>query len=567
MNAQDGAAAIVRGRFVRVDGRGVHYLRAGQGPPIVLLHAGMASADQMLGLLRRLAADHTVFAFDHPGYGDSDALPEPDDVEIADVADALKATLEELAMPPCPVYGSHTGGAVALELARRHPQRVSTLVVDGPCMFRPEEAAFFRGADYLPPFVVRDDGSHLFAAWVKARDQGMWFPWNLRTRRGRTSYPFASPESLHLRLLERLRAGDGYRAVYRAAFIDGREAVAAAPVPATFAAAGNDLLREHLDRLPALKPHQRIVRTAPDSHADELVGVLRGYRGCAAAPPDAVFRPDAGVVNRRYVDLPGGQVLVRTAGEERSGRPLVLLHDGRASSRVFEPLMRVLARERPVYAPDIPDNGASDPLLAAQPAVADYAGAVADTVAALGQEGADVYAVGAGAGVALELLRRRTVAGAVLETPDFYPPAVARRLARDWVPPLAREWDGSHLNRLWLMLRDEYAFWPWFDKSPAAACAVDVPDDWGEFHARVVDVLRCLPTYHRLTMAALGYDWAVPLRRAGKTVTLASTANDPRRPHAEAAVSAAQTAGVAGVAEVPADPDQKAAAILRLLGP
>jgi pimeloyl-ACP methyl ester carboxylesterase len=562
MNTGEGDAADVRRRFVHVEGRGVHYLRAGAGPPVVLLHAGMGSADQMSTLLRRLMAEHTVFAFDHPGYGDSDALPETDDVEVDDVADALNATLERLAMPRCPVYGSHTGGAVALELARRHPERVSAVVVDGPCMFRVEEAAFFRGEGYLPPFVVRDDGSHLFAAWIKVRDQAMWFPWNVRTHANRTSYPFGSPEDLHSRLLERLRAGDGYRAVYRAAFIDGGEAVAAVTVPATFVAASNDLLLEHLDRLPPLRSHQRIVRTAPDSHVDALLRVLRDYRGRVEAPPDAAFRPAARAINRRYVDLPGGQVLVRSVGERRCGRPLVLLHDGRASSRVFEPLMRALARDRPVYAPDMPDNGASDPLAAERPAVADYAGAVADTVEALGVEGADVYAVGAGGAVALELLRRRAVARAVVEAPDWYPRGLARRLARDWVPPLAPAWDGSHLTRLWLMLRDEYAFWPWFDTSPAAACAVDAPADWGEFHARVVDVLRRLPTYHRLTMAALEYDWSMPLRRVGEAVTLVSTANDPRRPHAAAA---ARDAGLAGVAEIPADPDGKAAAILRLL--
>jgi hypothetical protein len=45
------------------------------------------------------------------------------------------------------------------------------------------------------------------------------------------------------------------------------------------------------------------------------------------------------------------------------------------------------------------------------------------------------------------------------------------------------------------MLRDEYAFWPWFDKSPAAACAVDAPTDWHEMHARFVDIVRSLPRH------------------------------------------------------------------------
>ncbi len=113
------------------------------------------------------------------------------------------------------------------------------------------------------------------------------------------------------------------------------------------------------------------------------------------------------------------------------------------------------------------------------------------------------------------------------------------------------------------MLRDEYAFWPWYDKSPAAACAVDAPIDWHELHARVTDILRSLPTYHRLTVAALRYDWMVALRRVpNRSVTLAATANDPRRPHTEAA---ARLARLPEVAVLPAPLDGKAREILRLL--
>jgi hypothetical protein len=115
----------------------------------------------------------------------------------------------------------------------------------------------------------------------------------------------------------------------------------------------------------------------------------------------------------------------------------------------------------------------------------------------------------------------------VLESPDLYDAALARRLARNWVPPLEPEWDGAHLNRLWLMLRDEYAVWPWFDRSADAVVAVDVPPDWGEqLHVRAVDILRSLPTYHRLTAAALRSAWTPPSR-----AVVAATEEDPRRQH------------------------------------
>lgn len=555
-------------RFIRVKGQSVHYLRAGDGPPVVLLHSAPLSARYELPLLERLARDHTVFAFDNPGFGDTDPLLKRD-VRMSDVADALNATLIALKMPRCPVYGSHTGGAVATELARRHSARVSALIIDGVNIFPPRDTRFLLTDEYMPSLVVKDDGSHLLSEWVRARDVMTWFPWSKRSAKNRLPWAFPSPEGLQDFFLDRLRAGDRYRAVYRSVFRhDFCSAVEALTVPATFMTQAQDILFPHLDRLPKLKPNQHILRHSADfeAYADERERVIRDYRVRVKAPAEAPFRPTRGFLNRRYVDLTGGQILVRSAGEGKRGRPLLLLHDGRASSRVFEPLMRALAKHRLVYAPDLPDNGASDTLAARRPGIGEYADAVADTVTALRLAPCDVYAVGAGAAVALDLLRRPAFAKArvLLEAPDFYNPSFARRLAHQWAPQLSAEWDGAHLNRLWLMLRDEYAFWPWFDKSPAAACAVDAPTDWRELHARVVDVVRSLPTYHRLTEAALRYDWKAPLRQIGKKrmVKLAATADDPRLSHVRAA---ARSARLPDIVMLPVTTEDKAQEILRRL--
>lgn len=54
---------------------------------MVLFHSAPLSARAELPLLNRLVRDHTVFAFDNPGFGDCDVLPMPE-VRMADVADA-----------------------------------------------------------------------------------------------------------------------------------------------------------------------------------------------------------------------------------------------------------------------------------------------------------------------------------------------------------------------------------------------------------------------------------------------------------------------------------------------
>jgi pimeloyl-ACP methyl ester carboxylesterase len=557
-------AGIARG-LVRAEGLGVSYLRAGEGPPVVLLHTGAASARMMVPLLERLAHDHTVLALDLPGYGDSDRLP-GSHLTARRLSKWLGATLDALKVKKCVIFGSHTGAAIAMELGRGRPELASALILEGPCLFSAREIAFFTSEKYLAPFEIHSDGSHLFASWVKLRDQVTWFPWCVRSARNRRLAPLIPIEILQVSIVDILRAGDAYRNAYRAGFEhDGYAAASALKLPATFAAHRSDVLYSHLDRLPKLRPNQGIVRGPSDTLTwiGELAEIIRGYRSGRPTPPPSPLKPTPGAVNRRYVDGAGGQILVRSSGESRRGRPLLLLHDGRASSRMFEPLMRALAQRRPVYSPDLPGNGASDRFVARRPAISAYAETVADTIVGCGLGPCDIYAVGASAGIALELTARRELATGrvVLDAPDFYAKPLAAQLAREWAPPLEPAWDGSHLNRLWLMLRDEFAFWPWFDKTNPVA--VDAPADWDEFHACVADVVRSMPTYHQLTEAAMRYDWRAALRvTRSRNPIVAATAQEPRRLHA---VAAAERSGLGAVAELPSASPAKAGAILDLL--
>src|SRR6478752_9371081 len=62
------------GQFVEVDGVRLHYLERGEGPPVVLLHGNVVTAEDwaLSGVLDRVAERHRVVAFDRPGYGHSD---------------------------------------------------------------------------------------------------------------------------------------------------------------------------------------------------------------------------------------------------------------------------------------------------------------------------------------------------------------------------------------------------------------------------------------------------------------------------------------------------------------
>ena len=113
------------GQFLEVEGSRVHYIQKGQGPHVVLLHgAGGNVRDFTFDLVDRLADDYTVTAFDRPGMGYTDRVPDvPEgpfategDSPIAQ-ADVLRAAATQLGITDPVVVGHSFGGIVAMAWA------------------------------------------------------------------------------------------------------------------------------------------------------------------------------------------------------------------------------------------------------------------------------------------------------------------------------------------------------------------------------------------------------------------------------------------------------------------
>ena len=115
--------------------------RAGT-PPLVLLHGGLFDIDQQFGpLLPGLAAGRRVVGVDFQGHGRTNDIDRP--FSSAAFATDVLAVLDHLAIDRVDVFGFSIGGAVALELGIRHPERVRKLIVSS-VSFR---AAGMRGSD------------------------------------------------------------------------------------------------------------------------------------------------------------------------------------------------------------------------------------------------------------------------------------------------------------------------------------------------------------------------------------------------------------------------------------
>jgi pimeloyl-ACP methyl ester carboxylesterase len=110
-----------------VDGLALHYVVAGRGPAVVLLHGLGGFAESWRQTIEALAARATVFALDLPGFGRS-AKPRTT-YRLGYFARALHAFLDAVGVSQASLVGHSLGGSVAVTYALTHPSRVERLAL------------------------------------------------------------------------------------------------------------------------------------------------------------------------------------------------------------------------------------------------------------------------------------------------------------------------------------------------------------------------------------------------------------------------------------------------------
>jgi pimeloyl-ACP methyl ester carboxylesterase len=157
-----------------VNGVELYYEIHGDGPPLVLLHGAMGTIESCFeGLLPRLAARRKVVAVELQGHGRTPDVDRPLTHEA--MADDVAGLIRLLDLGPADVAGYSMGGAVALQVAVRHPELVRRIAFFGGTSFSPDGTypEIMEAFDAGPPEDLT--GSRWHEAYVRvAPDPAAW---------------------------------------------------------------------------------------------------------------------------------------------------------------------------------------------------------------------------------------------------------------------------------------------------------------------------------------------------------------------------------------------------------
>ena len=113
----------------KLNGTTFHYEMAGIGPPVVLIHAGIADSRMWAGQFAPLSKWFAVIRYDMRGYGRTPPADGP-----FSHRDDLAALLSHLDIAKVSLVGCSQGSKTALDFALEYPERTERLVLTSPAV-------------------------------------------------------------------------------------------------------------------------------------------------------------------------------------------------------------------------------------------------------------------------------------------------------------------------------------------------------------------------------------------------------------------------------------------------
>ena len=157
---------MIKRAFMDTPDGQIHYVAAGAGEPILLLHQTPTSSDEYADVIPILARTNLVVAMDTMGYGDSDTPTRQYFIE--DYARTVPLLLDQLGIQRVTLVGHHTGSFIAAEVAASYPERIDRLVLSGFFNMDAAERERSMQPGAWVQWYPEADGSHLAKIWGSA---------------------------------------------------------------------------------------------------------------------------------------------------------------------------------------------------------------------------------------------------------------------------------------------------------------------------------------------------------------------------------------------------------------
>lgn len=116
-------------RMAKIDNVELHYLTAGRGPAVILLHGFAETSRMWRPIIPLLAEKFTVIAPDLPGIGDSSIPTDNAEIDMITSARRIHALVRSLGIEKAKVVGHDIGLMVAYAYATQFPNETEKLAV------------------------------------------------------------------------------------------------------------------------------------------------------------------------------------------------------------------------------------------------------------------------------------------------------------------------------------------------------------------------------------------------------------------------------------------------------
>ena len=211
---------------------------------------------------------------------------------------------------------------------------------------------------------------------------------------------------------------------------------------------------------------------------------------------------------RGYLPTRHGDVQTMALGLDHDAIPFLYLHDLPGGFALHVQDLDRLANTRPVISFDL--GGNSESLLTCMPDLQLWMDQIEDVASALKMSRFTIYAHGTSAALALQfaLAHPEQVNRIILRSPPFLQPHERAALNNQDAPDITPTDDAGHMLKLWLHLRDQELWYPWFRRDHSSRRTTPPRIDPVDLTHRAVTLLKQPRNYAPIWHEILAHDVA-----------------------------------------------------------